>query len=156
MTQKIILLATLLCYTVMVSQPLMYILSLRNTQMALGGSSYTEVRQLIDANMRGLFKYVIYAALLSTLLLLIVSIKTPGSLLFISAAIAFVALVADTLLTVKGSLPVNDIINTWSPGNFPENWMEIRQRWFSIFEYRQWILIAGFVSLLAGAIFGRK
>lgn len=156
MTNKIILFLTLLSYSAIVSQSFMYILSLKNTQLALSGGSYTELRQLIDANMRGTFKYVLYAALLTNLLLVIVNIKSPSSLLFITAAIALVALIADILLTVKGSLPLNDIINNWSPEHFPDNWKEIRQEWFRVFSYRQVINITGFLSLLAATVFGSK
>jgi hypothetical protein len=156
MTNKIILFLTLLSYSVIISQSFMYMLSLKNTQLALGGGSYTELRQLIDANMRGTFKYVLYAALLTNLLLVIVNIQRPSSMLFITAAIALLALIADILLTVKGSLPLNDIINNWSPEHFPDNWKEIRNDWFRVFRYRQVINIAGFISLLAGTAFGGK
>lgn len=106
--------------------------------------------------MRGNFKYVIYAALLTNFILVISTIKKPGSLLFITAAIAFAALIADTLLTVKGNLPINDIINTWSSDSYPENWADYRAKWFNIFQYRQIANIIGFVCLSIGAVFGLK
>jgi|SRR6218665_242332 len=153
---KIILFITILSYSLVVSQSFMYILALKNTQLALGGSSYVEVRQLIDANMRGSFKYVIYTALLSSLLLLIVNYKNPSGLLFITSAIALIALVTDILLMVKGNMPLNEIINGWSPENYPADWKTVRQAWFNILQYRQLANIAGFLSLLAGAVFGGK
>ena len=155
MLTKITLFATLLAYSFIVSQSFMYILALKDTQLALGGSSYTEVRQLIDANMRSTFKYPVYAALLTSLLLVIVNLKTPLSISFITASIAFIAIVVDTILTLKGNLPLNDIINSWSPTNYPANWKDIRQQWLTIFQYRQIANIIGFLSLLAGAVFGR-
>ena len=156
MPDKIILLSTLLAYSIIVSQSFMYILALKNVQLNLEVSSYTELRKLIDTSMRSSFKYVIYAALLTNLLLVVSTIKNPGSLLFISATIAFVALIADTLLTVKGNLPINDIINTWSSDSYPTNWTDYRAKWFNIFQYRQIINIVGFVTLLIGAVFGSK
>ena len=134
----------------------MYILALKNVQLNLGGGSYTELRKLINAAMGSNFKFVIYAALLTNLLLVISTIKNPGSVVFITSAIAFIALIADILLTVKGSLPINDIINTWSPDHLPANWAEYRTKWFNVFQYRQVASIIGFVSLLAGAVFGQK
>ena len=92
----------------------------------------------------------------SNLMLVISTIKNPGSLVFITATIAFVALVADTLLTVKGNLPINDIINNWTADNIPANWADYRTKWFNIFQYRQIANITGFVSLLIGAVFGTK
>jgi len=156
MTIKIILFFTLLAYSIVVSQSFMYILSLKQVQLNLDGSNYTEFRKLIDTAMRANFKYVIYAALLANLLLVIATLKNPGSMLFITAAIALLALIADIMLTIKGSLPVNDIINTWSADNYPANWMDYRTKWLHIFQYRQLANITGFVSLLAGTIFGLR
>jgi hypothetical protein len=156
MILKIILLLTLLAYSIIVSQSFMYILSLKHVQLNLGAGSYTELRKLIDTSMRRNFKYVIYAALFTNLILIIVTFKNPGSLLFITAAIAFFALIADILLTIRGNLPVNDIINTWSPDNYPSNWTEYRTKWFNILQYRQVANITGFITLLMGAVFGSE
>jgi uncharacterized membrane protein len=153
---KIILLITLLSYSIIVSQSFMYMLALKKVQLKMEADSYTELRKLINASMTGNFTYVVYAALLFTLALVIVTIKTPGSLQFIMAAIAFIALIADTILTVKGNLPLNDMVNSWSPGNYPANWTDNRAKWFHIFQYRQVANIIGFVSLLIGAVFGSK
>lgn len=156
MISKIILLLTLLAYSIIVSQSFMYILALKQVQLNLDADSYTEFRKLIDVSMRGNFKYVIFVALLTNLVLVISTIKNPSSLLFITTVIAFVALVVDTLLTVKGNLPINDIINSWSSDSYPTNWIDYRTKWFSIFQYRQITNITGFISLLIGAVFGSK
>jgi hypothetical protein len=156
MSNKIILLITLLAYSVIVSQSFMYILSLKDVQLKLEFNTYTEIRKLIDLSMRANFKYAIYAALLGNLLLVISNIKNPGSLIFITSTISLVALIADIFLTLKGSLPINDIINTWSSDNYPKNWSEIRMQWFNIFQYRQIVNITGWISLLIGAVFGSK
>jgi hypothetical protein len=133
----------------------MYILALKNVQLNLDANAYTQVRKLIDVSMRSNFKYVIYAAMLGNLLLVVSTVKSPASVLFIAATVAFVALVVDTLLTVKGNLPINNIINSWEPGSAPTNWADYRAKWFAIFQYRQVSNIIGFLSLLVGAVFGR-
>ena len=134
----------------------MYLLTLKNVHFSLDAIPYTEIRKLIDTSMRVNFKYVIYIALLFNILLVVLNIKNPGSLLFITATIALFALVIDTLLMLKGNLPINDIINTWTSESFPANWAEYRMKWFNIFQYRQIANITGFVSLLLGAVFGVK
>jgi len=156
MTAKIIYTITLLAYAMIASQAFMYILSLKQVQLNLNASSYTEILTLIDISMRASFKYVIYAALLANMLLAILAAKTPSSLVFITATIALLALVAEILLTLKGNLPINDVINTWSADNVPANWTSFRDRWFTIFQYRQIASITGFISLLIGAVFGIK
>ena len=156
MTTKIILFSAVLAYSMIVSQSFMYMLALKDVQLHLDANAYTEFRKLIDISMRNSFKYVIYAALLTSLALMISTIKNPGSLIFITSTLAFVALVADTMLTVKASLPINDVINTWSVNNYPSNWAEYRTRWLTIFQYRQITNLTGFVSLLIGGVFGSK
>jgi hypothetical protein len=133
----------------------MYILALKNVQSNLDASSFTQFRQLVDTAMRSTFKYAIYAALICNLLLVFSNIKSPGSLMFITALIAVVALSVDIALTLKGNLPVNDIINTWTFGNYPPNWTDYCDKWFMIFEYRQISNMIGFLSLLIGAVFSK-
>ena len=156
MLNKIILLFTLLAYSIIVSQSYMYIIALKKAQTAMQANSYIEFRKLLDAGFVANFKYVIYAALLTNLLLVIVTIKEPGSLLFITAAIAFAAIVIDTLLAVKGNIPINNLINTWSADHYPGNWAGYRTKWLEYFQYRQVANITGFVSLLVGTVFGVK
>lgn len=156
MTTKIIFAITLLAYAMIASQAFMYILSLKQVQINLNAVSYTETRKLIDLSMRASFKYVIYIALLANVLLVITTIKTPGSLIFIASIIALLALIAEITLTLKGNLPINDTINTWNANNIPANWETIREKWFTVFQYRQIASITGFVSLVVAAIFGSK
>lgn len=156
MATKIIFFVTLLAYGVIASQSFMYVLALKNVQLNLEPSAYTSFRKLIDTAMRANFTYVVYAALLASVLLVIAHIKNPGSLTFIMAAIALVALIADILLTLKGNLPINDVINTWQPNDMPANWESIRDKWFTVFQYRQIANITGFVALLVAAVFGKR
>lgn len=156
MTNKIILTFTLVAYAMIVSQAFMYLLSLKQVQLGLGAESYTELRKLIDISMRESFKYVIYAAFLSNVLLVVVNLKTPGSLMFITATIALLALIAEIVLTLKGNLPINDTINTWSAHQIPANWETVRDHWLKVFQYRQIASITGFLSLVIASIFGSK
>jgi uncharacterized membrane protein len=154
MAIKIIFLCTILAYSFIVSQSFMYILALRHVQLNLKASTYTEFRKLIDASMRNNFRYAVYGALFTNLLLVIVTVHNPPDLKFITASVAFVCLIADTWLTLKGNMPVNNAINEWTPDKYPENWTDFRSKWLSIFQYRQIANIIGFVSLLIGVVFG--
>ena len=154
MIANIILLVTLLTYSIIVSQSFMYILALKDVQLKLDPNAYIQFRKLINTSMVSRFTYAVYTALLFTLALVILTIKNPDSLQFITAVIAFAALVADTIVTVKGNLPVNVIINTWAHDNYPANWATYRTKWLQFFQYRQIANITGFVALLIGVVFG--
>jgi hypothetical protein len=153
---KLVLFLTLFAYTLIVGQSFMYIIALKNVQTSMSAGSYIELRRLLDASFRANFKYAVYAALLFNLLLVISTLKDPGSLLCITSAISFIALVADVLITLKGNMPINDLINSWTAGSYPADWEFYRSQWLNIFKYRQLCNITGFTCLLVGAVFGSK
>jgi hypothetical protein len=154
MQTKIILLLTILAYSVIVAQSYMYIVALKNVQIGMGGGSYIQLRKLMDANFRANYKYAVYAALASSLLLVLINIKSPNSVLFIAASVSFIALITDLLLMMKGNMPINNLINTWTPVHYPDNWAVYRTKWLQIFFYREIATITGFISLVVGAVFG--
>ena len=133
----------------------MYILALKQVQINLSPSSYIELRKLMDTAMRSNFKYVMFTALIANVVLVVINFKQPGSVIFVTAAIALICLVADFVIIIKGNMPLNNVINSWSVSNYPNNWADHRNNWLRIFQYRQIAGITAFVSLLIGAIFGK-
>lgn len=156
MQTKIILLLTILSYSIIVGQSYMYMVALKNVQKDMGASSYIQLRKLLDTNFRANYKYAVYAALIMNLLLVLINIKSPNSILFITAAVALTGLITDLLLMMKGNMPINNLINTWTAENYPASWTDYRAKWLRIFFYREIATITGFISLAAGAVFGVK
>jgi hypothetical protein len=134
----------------------MYFIALKNAQLGMQAKSYIEFRKLLDAGFNAKFKYVMYAVLITNLLLVLITVKQPAGLLFITAATAFIAIVIDTMIAVKGNIPINNLINTWSADQYPGNWFTYRTKWLQYFRYRQLANITGFISLAIGAIFGMQ
>ena len=151
---KIIMLVNLVAYSFVVSQSFSYIIALRNVQETMEAASYIELRQLLDKNYQVKFRIVIYVSLLSCSVLTMLCSRDPEGLLFISSVIALIALIVDIILTLKGNVPINKVINTWSAESYPADWKAYRAKWLSIYAKRQIVNIAGFLSLLLGAIFG--
>ncbi|MBC7887118.1 MAG: hypothetical protein H7Z13_04465 [Ferruginibacter sp.] len=151
---KVIMLINLVAYSFMVSQSFSYIIALTDVQKNMQPAAYIELRKLLDKNYRAKYSIVIYTSLITGILLTILSSMNLSGILFISSAIALAALIADIILAVKGNVPINKIINTWSVETYPHNWTDYRARWLSIFAKRQIVNIVGFLSLLLGAIFG--
>jgi len=151
---NIIIFINLLAYSLIVSQSFSYIIALDNVQRNLHVNSYIELRKLLDRNFRKKYTYVVYLSLLSSALLTTLTSMNPSALLFISSAIALAALIIDVLLTLKGNMPINNLINTWTADDYPANWETYRTKWLSIFRIRQVVNIIGFLSLLLGTVFG--
>ena len=153
MITNIALFITLIAYSVIVSQSFMYMLALRDTSLKMEAVHYIQFRKLIDKNMQAKFRYAMYAGLLTSVLLISAAFADGSLALKVSSIIAFGMLAIDTIVTIKGNLPINSTINAWTTDRYPKNWEEIRARWLQFYQYRQILNITGFVALVAGAVF---
>ena len=151
---KITLFITLVTYAFIVAQSFFYILALSNATKKMGPSAYIETRKLIDEELQTKLSLVYYMALAFSILLTAFSVVNPNGILFTSSVIALVALVIDIAIALKGNIPLNRTINTWSANRYPDNWQQVRSKWFSLYHVRQVANIAGFVCLLGGLVFG--
>ncbi len=154
MAIKITLFITLLMYAFIISQSFFYILAMTSILKKMQAGTYIETRNLLTETLQVPLKVIYYTALGASLLLTSFCVVNPNGLLFITSIIAFVALLADALLAVKGNIPLNKYINSWTSNNYPEEWQQYRSKWFNLYHIRQGLNITGFVSLLAGLVFG--
>lgn len=151
---KILMLINLLAYSIIAGQAYMYTIAQRNVQQSMDAPAYIQLRQLTDRNFMVKYKYVVYTSLISSILLCIITAHHPAGILFISSAVALLALIIDVILTLKGNMPINRLINTWTPENYPPDWEMYRKKWLHTFALRQLANITGFTSMLLGALFG--
>ncbi len=151
---KITLFITLVMYACIVGQSFFYILALTNATKKMQATAYIETRKLSDAELRAKLSLLYYAALATSLLLTAFSVVNPNGILFISSVVALAALVIDVVIALKGNIPINKVINKWSVNQYPDNWQQVRSKWFCIYQVRQVVNIAGFMALLAGLVFG--
>ena len=150
---KVIMLINLLAYSFIVSQSFTYIIALKNVQTSMEPASYIELRKLLDKNFQVKFRIVVYVTLLTCTVLTVLSSMHLTGLLFITSALGLAGLIVEILLAVKGNVPINRVINSWSADNYPANWKDYRAKWLAIFAKRQVVNIIGFLSLLIGAVF---
>ncbi|HKO79452.1 MAG TPA: hypothetical protein VJU78_03615 [Chitinophagaceae bacterium] len=150
---KITLFITLLLYAFVISQSFFYILAMSGTLKNMQAETYIETRNLLTEKLQTPLQLVYYSALGSSVLLTSFCVVNPSGWLFICSVIALIALVADVLLAVKGNIPLNKFINSWTTVNYPADWKQYRSKWFTLYHVRQVLNITGFVSLLAGWVF---
>jgi hypothetical protein len=137
-----------------ISQSLFYILAMSKTAKSMQPVTYIELRQLLDKNLQSSLSLVYYLALAASIALTSFCVINPSGFLFICSIISLVSLIIDVALTLKRNVPLNKIINSWTASDYPVNWKEYRSKWFSIYNLKQVANITGFISLLAGLIFG--
>ena len=148
---SIALLASLVTYSVVASQPLSYLVALGDAQRALSAPAYIELRQHVNAVMVRRVPVIYLCALVALVVLLFLAARSGVVLILGTAALALACLVADAILMTRASVPVNSVIDAWTVTDHPADWRDRRARWFAIFGYRQVALLVGFGSLLLGA-----
>ena len=136
MAIKITLFITLLMYAVVISQSFFYILAMSVTLKKMQAQTYIETRNLLTANLQAPLQIVYYTTLSASVLLTAFCVVNPGGLLFITSLIALVALLADVVLALKGNIPLNNFINSWTSANYPDNWQHYRAQWFGLYHIR--------------------
>ena len=151
---KITFFINLLLYALVVSQSLFYILALSYASKTMQAGTYIESRKLIDAKLRNNLTLVYYLALASSIALTSFTIVNPSGALFMCSLVALGALILDIALALHGNIPLNHQISNWDENAYPENWKHIRNKWFRYYTTRQVANITGFITLIAGYIFG--
>lgn len=151
---RIAIITNLVAYSVVASQPLFYVVAMSSAQRALSAPAYIELRQHINSVMSRRVSVIYLSTLATLLVLLAASYRSWNRNLLITSGIALVCLVIDIILMVRENVPINSVIDRWSTTNYPKDWEDYRAKWFAIFNYRQVVLLVGFLSLLVGAVFG--
>lgn len=153
MEAKLIVFLYLLAYSFLVSQSFSYIISLTHVQKNLSVLSYIEFRKLTDKNFRSKFKWVFYTVLAVGPVAIWLTANEPVGLLFTTVLLSYILFWAETIIMLKGNMPINNAINTWSAENYPADWASQRDQWLYFFRLRQIVNITGFLGLLIGVVF---
>ena len=151
---KITLFITLVMYALVISQSFFYILAMTSTLKKMQAATYIETRNLLTSTLAVPLQWIYYITMAAIILLIAFCVVNPSGPLFICAIIALVALLADALLAVRGNIPLNKFISSWTSVDYPPNWKQYRSKWFTLYHVRQALNITGFVSLLAALVFG--
>lgn len=149
---SVALLASLVLYAIVASQPLFYFLALGPAQRRLSAPAYIELRQTLNPLMIRRVPALYIAALVVLSLTLFLAWRSGVGLVAGPTFTALVLLVVDAFLMTRSSVPINTFIDSWTPEKHPADWELHRDRWFVIFRYRQAALLTGLFGLLSGAV----
>lgn len=145
----------LLLYLIVVAQGIFYLFAASKAFAGISIDAYAEIRNSIDQVIEGRLRFVYPATLLTGLLVVLVLIKAPGSITFITTAVAFVCVVVDVALAVKFNIPINAQFHAYTPGMQGVDWESLRKTWLQCIEYRAVLQVVGFLALLIGIQSGK-
>ena len=150
MVASILRIAFLLLYLIVVSQGIFYLFAASKAFSGITIDAYAAIRNSIDQVIEWRLKFVYPATLLIGLIVVLSLGKAPGSLLFITTAIAFICVVVDLALAVKFNMPINAQFHTYTSGMEGVDWESLRKTWLQFIEYRALVQVVGFIALLVG------
>jgi hypothetical protein len=150
---RIAMLANLAAFSIVLSQPLFYLLALTAAQRALSASAYIELRQRLNPIMSRRVSVIYVTALLTSVALLGLAYLAANGLVLATTALALLGLIADAVYMVRENVPINQVMDGWSLSDYPADWHTYRDRWLGLLAYRQVFLTLAFGSLLVGAVF---
>ncbi len=153
---KIIRLLHLVCFLILTSQLLFYVVVMGDAMKKTGINNFIELRKIVDplVHLRHIPFY--YACLVLGIILLVLMHRQWNSLVFTTTVFATVMLIADMVIAVKINVPINQHLNAYQFGTIDKSLETLRLKWIYFIELRGWISMAGMVSLFVGLIFGKR
>ena len=142
--------AFLLFFLIVVSQGIFYLFAASKAFSGISIDAYAEIRNSIDQVIESRLKFVYPATLLIGLIAVLCLVKAPGSLAFITTAIAFACIIVDIILAVKFNMPINEQFHTYASSMQGTDWESLRKTWLQFLEYRAMVQVVGFLALLVG------
>jgi len=110
--------------------------------MDLPPSNYIEQQQNMVRALRVLMVLLVVAATIITVTLAF--LQRNNKSVFIALLVAAVFFIACILITAFGNKPIDDLMLTWTPDSPPNNWTELRDKWWFL---HQWRTIAELAAL---------
>lgn len=87
---------------------------------------------------------------LITILLTVISafLQKDNHPVFIALLIAAFFLIISGIVTRFGNQPINSIVMTWNKVDFPDNWAELRDRWWTLHKIRSVSALIAFCIII--------
>lgn len=97
--------------------------------MDLSASVYIEQQQNMLHALR--ISMVLLVVITTIITLVSAFLQKSNKAVFVALLVAAAFLIACIIITRFGNKPLDDIVLTWTANSFPDNWTEIRDKWWS-------------------------
>ena len=152
MLLKTVQFTQILLFCVIAGQAFFYFIGGTAALKNVSATAFIEQRKAIDAEIAPYLKVIYPLTIVISVAMLALLRQQIGSALFVLSAIACLLVIIDLVIAIKGSIPLNQLINTWSLDAYPGNWHVVRDQWLTYLNYRQFCGITGLLCLLVGII----
>lgn len=146
MTAFILVLVALILTAMLLGVHLSGVFGLNPAMNALDFDVYLRTKQSFDVVMPRFAKPLMLGTLISTAVAAFVAILQLEVGASLACGVGLVALAVTLLAILRGDLPINQAMASWSPEDPPDDWQQVRARWERFFAVRT---TANAVALLA-------
>jgi magnesium-transporting ATPase (P-type) len=142
----------LLLYIVLASQGIFYFLAVADACQTLPLDAFIEFRKAVERVIEMPLKCLYCSSILLALSILICQIKNVHSVLFYTVLISLGFLLADVVLAVTRSMPLNALIREYTPFSNQHSYEAIRSQWLFYINMRGMLSVSGLLILVAGFV----
>ena len=126
--------------------------SLSRSIGSISAETFLEVGHTMIANLGGPMSLLMPAALVSSVLLLIVLFRQRRLAAFKLALAGLVLMVGALIITLAVNVPIDDEINQWSANTLPPDWTTMRDRWQLYHTIRTFVSIGALSFAIASTL----
>jgi uncharacterized membrane protein len=126
--------------------------SLSRSIASISPETFLEIGHTMIANLGGPMSVLMPAALLSSVLLLIVLFRQQRGAAFNLALASLALMVGALVVTLAVNVPIDYQINQWTANTLPPDWTATRDRWELYHAIRTFVSVIAFGFAVASAL----
>lgn len=145
--QSVVQVVGVVLYFFLAAQGAFYRIGFGKALFDISPEGFIELRKAVDPRVRRPLKALYISSLATMLTWLVLAVNSGGLLTYGPVLVAFLLLVADLVLALKRSEPVNQLINS-DLLNTRQGFVNARDEWMKYIFIRGTLGVAGFLILL--------
>jgi len=126
--------------------------SLSRSIADLSADTFLEIGRTMIANLGGPMSILLPAAVLGTLVLVVLLARRHERVAATWTSVAFVLLVTSMVTTLAVNVPIDQEIQAWTTTTLPSTWEATRDRWELFHTIRTFLSLAGLLCLFASVL----
>ena len=130
--------------------------SLSRSLSLITPDTFLEVGHLMIANLAGPMSLLMPAALISSVVLLVMLYLQRRDRAFYLAGASFVLMAIALIVTLTVNVPIDNEINRWTVTTLPADWMATRDRWEAFHTLRTFASIVALLFAVASVLESRR
>lgn len=153
LTFKIIRLLHLVVYFFIAAQLVYYFYLMGDALKQVSIGTFLEERRVVHPLVVKKHQMVYYFGLFLSLLMVVLAQRQQSPLTLVTCSIAFVCIVAEVIISLKGNAPLNTLVQQYSLVDTTTDWEAVRRKWIELIKIRGLLITIGILSLFAGLVF---